>query len=278
MRPASNHALSDARERLEVALATSPTRVIACSGGIDSLVLSTIAHLAAPTTTVIAHTSTPAVPGAATARVAAHAERNGWTLRVVTSNEFDDERYLANPTERCYYCKTNLYAALTLVADELDADQIMSGANLDDLGEYRPGLDAAAERGVRHPFLEADIDKATIRALARDLGLQESELPAAPCLASRIYTGTRVTESRLRAIEVGETLITELTGLLVVRCRIQDDQVTVEVPADDRSLITDAVLTSVHTSMTAVEPSLTAVSLDPEPYASGRAFIPVTSI
>lgn len=264
--------------RLEPVLARYPTRVIACSGGIDSLVLATVAHRAAPTGTTIAHTVTPAVPAAATARVVAYAEREGWMLELVRSSEFDDERYLANPTDRCYFCKTNLYDAIDTVVRDADAPAgtiVLSGANTDDLGDYRPGLAAAREHGVRHPYLEAGVSKHNIRHVARTLGIEHAEMPASPCLASRLYTGTRVTAGRLRAVEVGEAAILELTGVEISRCRVRDDEVLVEVPLEDRILITDGVLESLTTAMRAIYPSLVRVRLDAEPYRSGRAFLRV---
>ena len=184
-------------ERLDEVLADCVPRVVACSGGVDSLTLATVAHRRAPAGTVIAHTVTPAVPADGTARVLAHARREGWTLELLTSGEFGDERYLSNPTDRCYHCKASLYDAVAdLRTNGVASDSVvLSGANVDDLGEYRPGLDAAAERGVRHPYVEAGMGKAQVRALARELGLAEADLPASPCLASRLYTGTRVTRS-----------------------------------------------------------------------------------
>jgi uncharacterized protein len=263
-----------ARARLDAVLAEVPTRVIACSGGIDSLVLSVVAHRAAPVSTVIAHTVTPAVPGDGTARVAAYAEREGWDLRIVRSGEFDDEAYLANPVDRCYHCKSNLYDAVgELAASSLMNAVVMSGANLDDLGEYRPGLVAAAERSVRHPYVEAEVTKSEIRAIARQLDLVDADLPASPCLASRLYTGTRVTPSRLRAIEAGEALVRDRTGIAVVRCRVSDDAVLVEVAEPDRELVTDSILVGLSDLMSTVEPSITSVRLDDHAYAPGRAFV-----
>ncbi len=269
-RPDATRAL----DRLSATLATTPERVVACSGGIDSLVLATVAHRAAPESTVVAHTVTPAVPGDATTRVLRYAERFGWDLRTVRSREFDDEAYLENPVDRCYLCKDHLYDALGPVRDAVAAGAvILSGANLDDLGEYRPGLNAAAEHGVRHPYIAAEITKSEIRAIARHLDLADAELPASPCLASRLYTGTRVTATRLRAVEAGEALVRELTGLDVVRCRVDGDAVLVEVADADRSLVTDAVLARVADTMVAVEPSISSVVLDDQSYAPGRAFV-----
>jgi len=263
-----------ARARLDAVLAEVPTRIIACSGGIDSLVLSVVAHRAAPASTVIAHTVTPAVPGDGTARVADYAEREGWDLRIVRSGEFDDEAYLANPVDRCYHCKSNLYDAVgELAASSLAGAVVMSGANLDDLGEYRPGLTAAAERSVQHPFVAAAVTKSEIRAIARQLDLGDADLPASPCLASRLYTGTRVTPSRLRAIEAGEALVRDRTGIAVVRCRVSGDAVLVEVAESDRVLVSGSILSGLADVMSTVEPSITSVRLDDLAYAPGRAFV-----
>lgn len=250
--------------------------IVACSGGIDSLLLATVAHRHNPTT-VVAHTVTPAVPSRGTARVLAHARREGWNLEVVRSNEFDDERYLSNPTDRCYYCKTNLYDAVAELQhlDGASPDAtILSGANLDDLGEYRPGLIAADEHAVRHPYIEANMGKAEIRSLARHLGLDEAELPAEPCLASRLYTGTRVTEERLRAIELGEAVLRE-AGHAVVRCRVRDHDVLVEVPDNERSAVSPALLDDVRQAMQAAEPAIRSVALDDRPYRPGQAVLQI---
>ncbi len=269
----------DQRSKLHETLALYPTRIVACSGGIDSLVLATLAHRAAPEHTVVAHTVTPAVPGPGTARVVAFGEREGWNLELVRSNEFDDERYLANPADRCYYCKSNLYAAIAMLQETrlVGADAvILSGANTDDLGEYRPGLVAAAEQAVHHPYIESGWAKNDVRAAARVLGLAEADLPASPCLASRLYTGTRVTAARLQAVEVGEALVTQLTGIGVVRCRIRDEAVHIEVMADDRHLIDNRVVAAVRIAMTSIEPGLESVVLDEDDYRAGRSFLRVS--
>lgn len=261
---------------IDTILADCSPVVVACSGGIDSLLLATIAHRRDPHA-VIAHTVTPAVPADGTARVMAHARAAGWNLRVVRSREFEDERYLSNPTDRCYFCKTNLYdavAELGASGSAPDGATIVSGANMDDLGEYRPGLIAAAEHDVRHPYVEAGIDKAGIRTIARHLQLDEADLPASPCLASRLYTGTRVTADRLRAIEAGEAVV-RAAAMPVVRCRIRGTEVLVEVPDEVRHNVTQRLLDDVCTAMRACDPSVASVTLDTRPYRAGQAVLGV---
>ena len=173
---------------------------VAVSGGIDSLTLAAFAQAECPDVEMF-HAVSPAVPGDATARVERLAEQRGWRLRVVEAGEFNDANYIANPTNRCFFCKTNLYGAIA----RHTSSQMVSGANTDDLGEYRPGLDAARGHEVRHPYLEAGIDKRTVRGLARRIGLGAlSELPAAPCLSSRVETGIAIRPEVLRAIHAVE--------------------------------------------------------------------------
>ncbi|MGY1832396.1 ATPase [Geodermatophilus sp. SYSU D01180] len=254
-------------------LAHVPVRAVACSGGVDSLTLAALAHRSSPATTLVVHSITPAVPAAATARVLRTAAEEGWDLRTVRSREFEDERYLANPRDRCFTCKSHLYEAMhDLVAAVGGTHTLLSGANVDDLGEYRPGLRAAAEAGVRHPYVEVGATKADVRALARDLDLNCADLPASPCLASRLYTGTAVTPARLQAVEVGEALLTARTGVAVVRCRLREDDVRIEVPHSDRDRVTPAVVAAVLAAMRAVDPALRTAALDEQPYRPGRAF------
>lgn len=229
-------------------------------------------HLLAPVT--VAHAVSPAVPPEATQRVKAMAAKEGWQLEIVSSGEFADEDYLSNPVNRCYFCKSNLYESLTQIAEKLGGHgTIVSGANLNDLGEYRPGLDAAAQRAVRHPWIEAEFGKSDIRVLARSLDLPFADLPASPCLASRLYTGTRVTSDRLMAVHAAENLVRERTGLTVVRCRLDRGVMKIEVPSADRGEISDELIAAVAKKMISLDPGISKVLLDEMPYSPGRAFV-----
>ena len=161
---------------------------IAVSGGIDSLTLACVAADLIPDS-VIFHAVSPAGPEAATARVRTFAQDRGWHLNVIDAGEFSDMHYRANPVNRCFYCKTNLYGSIAAKTKS----PILSGTNLDDLDDVRPGLIAAKDHNVQHPYVDAGIDKPGLRRIARDLGLGDiADLPAAPCLSSRVLTGLRI--------------------------------------------------------------------------------------
>jgi len=256
-------------------LRSVPVRLVACSGGVDSMLLATLAHRHHPGGTTVIHDMSPAVPAAATSRVVEHAAVQGWNLQMITSEEFADERYLSNPRNRCYFCKTHLYSAMSQVAQNIPTGSgatLLSGANSDDVKEYRPGLRAASEHGVRHPYVELGISKAAIRRIAGKLGLDFADIPASPCLSSRLYTGTRVTAARLRAVEVGEDLVRRRTGIDVVRCRIDGSTVRIEVPLDDAGRLGPALLDSVLQTMQLLDPQLARIEADPRGYHPGRAF------
>lgn len=217
------------RRRLAAALDRHGALTVAVSGGIDSMTLAFLAHRDGAAAVTMAYAVSPAVPPAATQRVRAYAAREGWALSVVEAGEFADPAYLANPVNRCYFCKAHLYDRIAGLAPGLMA----SGANVDDLGDYRPGLLAASERAVVHPFVEAGIGKAGIRALAAHLGLTDiADLPAQPCLASRVETGIGINAGDLAFIDaVEERLRTDHGRTATLRCRITRAGVVVEAEA-----------------------------------------------
>ena len=202
---------------------------IAVSGGIDSITLATAVRQSA--NGEMFHAISPAVPPEATARVRALALEQGWKLKIFDAGEFDNGDYRANPVNRCFHCKTSLYRSIRRQTKL----PIISGTNSDDLGEYRPGLTAAEAFGVRHPYVEVGINKSEVRSLARYLGLGSmAELPAAPCLASRVETGIRIEAETLRTIHAAEKAVSELTGIRVVRCRLRAHAIVIEL---DRSAL-----------------------------------------
>lgn len=218
--------MSDPLDRLYAVLRGIGAAEVAVSGGVDSLTLAAAAHDVLRTQARMRHASSAAVPPEATARVRALAAQRGWWLEVFDAGEFADPRYRANPSNRCFFCKTNLYGAIAARAQ----GTILSGTNTDDLHDWRPGLQAAEQHGVRHPLVEAGIDKATVRRLAVRLGLGSvSELPAAPCLSSRIETGIRVNPDLLALVHGAETLVTRVLAPRTVRARIRAGGLVIEL-------------------------------------------------
>src|SRR5579883_2604701 len=183
------------RDRLLACLGGLPGAAVAFSGGVDSAVVAKAAALALGDRAVAVTADSPSVPRAElddARRLAA-----GICIRhvVVATAEFDNPDYRKNDGTRCYHCKTELYSTIERLLPDLGVPVVCSGANLDDRGDYRPGLAAAAEHAVRHPLQEAGFTKADVRAVARAWGLPAWDKPASPCLSSRLAPGLAATRS-----------------------------------------------------------------------------------
>lgn len=206
--------------------------VVAFSGGVDSAYLLAAAQDALGDRCVGATAVSPSLAHdelAAARRVAAAI---GACHVIVETDEYDDPRYRRNDAQRCYFCKHALFTRLGRLAAELGLPAVAYGANVDDLGDYRPGMRAAGEFAVHAPLLDAGLTKPEIRALARARGLEVWDKPASPCLASRIPHGTPVTFDALRQIEDGERVLHGL-GFREVRVRHHGETARIEVPLPD---------------------------------------------
>jgi uncharacterized protein len=224
--------LADKYERLLAALRGIGGVAVAFSGGIDSTVVALAAHEAVGDRAVAVTADSPSVPRAELVdakRLAAHI---GIRHRIVSTDEFADPDYIRNDGTRCYFCKSELYSQIETLLPDLGVDVICSGANLDDAGDYRPGLKAASEHRVRHPLQEAGFTKADVRALALARGLPTWDKPASPCLSSRLAPGVAVTLERTARVEAAEVYLRSL-GFRECRVRLHDGELArVEVPAD----------------------------------------------
>jgi uncharacterized protein len=225
--------LAAKHERLLDVLRGLGSVAVAFSGGIDSTVVAMAARLALGDAAVAVTADSPSVPRREIAEAAELARQIGIRHLIVATEEFDDPDYVRNDGTRCYFCKSELYGRIESLLPELGAAVICSGANLDDPGDYRPGLKAAAEHKVRHPLQEAGFTKADVRALALAWGLPTWDKPASPCLSSRLAPGVEVTRERTGRVEAAESFLHEL-GLRECRVRLHEGELArIEVPASE---------------------------------------------
>jgi uncharacterized protein len=208
--------------------------VVAYSGGVDSSLLLKVSVdvLGNRALAVTAESETyPAREGAEAIELAAR-------LRVIHTEELAIQHFAGNPPERCYYCKTELFEKLVGIAREEGIPAVADGSNVDDAGDYRPGMRAAAELGVRSPLREAGLTKADIRELSKELGLTTWNKPSFACLASRFPYGDQITAGKLQQVAAAETLLRGI-GLTQVRVRHHGDIARIEVDPSEFELITE---------------------------------------
>lgn len=213
---------------------------VALSGGVDSAVVAKAAHIAVGPDAVAITANSPSVARRDLADAHTLAARIGIRHVVIGTEEFRDPDYARNDGSRCYHCKSELYDRIADLRGELGFEVICSGANRDDLGDYRPGLIAAAEHGVRHPLQELGMGKTDVRELARHWNLPVAEKPASPCLSSRLAPGVAATAERTARVEAAETVLREF-GLTDCRVRLHAGELArIEVPASRIEQLTSA--------------------------------------
>ena len=228
-------------ERLRSIFAPMRTAIVAFSGGVDSTFVLKVAHDAIGDRILALTTTSPTMPDEDRESALTMARAIGARHLVVESNELEIPGYAANPVNRCYLCKSNLFTVCEAKGRELGIDEIVDGLNLDDLHDYRPGMQAASEKRVRHPLVEAELTKAEIRALSRAMNLPTWDRPASPCLSSRFPYGTEITPAGLAQVAAGEKLLHAM-GFRVARVRYHGDVARLEVEQSEIARVLEPVL------------------------------------
>jgi len=224
--------VSAKRDRLLQTLKGFESVAVAFSGGVDSAVIAKAAQLALGEK-ALAVTGVSSSLASGELEIAKEvAKQIGIRHEVIHTSEFNNPQYVQNASDRCYHCKTELYTQLDGLAERFHVTAVVNGANVDDLGDYRPGMQAAAEHQVHSPLAECGFTKEDVRTLAREWELKVWDKPASPCLSSRVAYGEEVTPERLQMIDAAEQFLRN-QGLSHVRVRYhKGDLARLEVPAD----------------------------------------------
>jgi uncharacterized protein len=256
------------RDRLLKRIEELGTCAVAMSAGVDSTVVAKAACVALGDRAVAVTGTSASLAEGELDEARRLAELIGIRHLTIDTQEFDQEAYVRNAADRCYHCKTELYSQMEGLAAKLGVAAILNGANADDVGDYRPGMNAAAEHDVVSPLVECGIDKSEVRQLAEHWRLPVWDKPATPCLSSRVAYGEEVTPERLAMIDRAEQFL-RARGLRTVRVRYhRGDMARLEVPVD---ALADFVRPDVRAAVVAELKSLgfKFVALDLEGFRSG---------
>jgi uncharacterized protein len=255
----------DKLKQLKDLLQALPGAVIAYSGGVDSTFLAVVAKDVLGDRALAVTAVSPTYPEQQLSEAQALVARFGLKHLVIHTDEFEDANYIANPVDRCYYCKSSLFKELCRLADERGWGVVLDGANMDDLSDHRPGHRAASELGIRSPLQEVGLTKQEIRDLSKDLALPTWNKPAYACLASRIPYGSKITPQVLKRIDLAESFLSSL-GLVQFRVRDHFPVARIEVAGHEMDL---AWQSRAKMSAKLHELGFTYVALDLDGFRSG---------
>jgi len=258
-------------ERLEAWFRAHSPCTIATSGGIDSMLLAFIASRTIGEHAFIVHSASSAVPDADARRIRLYAQKYHWHYQLIDSGEINDTNYQQNPVDRCYYCKSCLFTKI----NHIKSGDIVTGTNVDDLSDYRPGLVAAKQNNVQQPYVDLGIDKAAIRQIAGYFALDDlKDIPASPCLASRIETGIAINTDALHLVDRVETMVKTMLETDVVRFRIRKMGLEIQLaPEYYQQMSDEAKNTLTDRVLQHLPADYASLPLQVSTYAKGSAFV-----
>jgi uncharacterized protein len=263
-------ALQVALTELRRSIAAHPAALVAYSGGVDSALVAAIAAEQLGERALAVTGISPALAPHLREEARQQASWMGIRQREIPTAELNDPAYSSNPSDRCYACKRELHSLLAKLLQESDTATavVLDGVNHDDLGDYRPGIRAAQERGVRSPLADLGISKAGVRAISRALGFPWWDKPAQPCLASRFPYGEAISAERLQRVASGEAWLRQ-HGFNELRVRSQGESARIELPPDQLTALMEPALRD-ELVRAFLDLGFTAVSLDLEGLVSGK--------
>lgn len=260
--------LSEKLETLKALFAEMDRALIAYSGGIDSTLVAKIAFDVLGDRALAVTAESPSLLPEDLEDARVQAAEIGIAHEIVQTHEMENPNYTANPVNRCYFCKSELHDTLKPLALERGYPYVVDGVNADDLSDYRPGIQAAKERGARSPLAEAQVSKLEVRELAKWLGLPWWDKPAQPCLSSRFPYGEEITISKLQRVGRAERYLRHL-GLKNLRVRSEGDTARIELPPDQiKEFVRTTDLPALVTALQSY--GFLYVTLDLEGYRSGK--------